>query len=250
MRGDEMNSEKVRFYVERHSFGVQAMVILMALSVVFRIVGCWGLWNDSNYAITQIALPIFSAMLLICCVWLLGRRALWLSFIPVLLGAVFFIIKAVGFESKVHMVLCILLYVAVILLYFCTVFGMIRTKWILVLLFGLPFLYHVFVEDLAALRDTANPVSFASGMQEMGVLCIMLGLTFLSLSMKKAVPEQTPHLPKIRKPKVPAVQESEDDEAVQTEPVQAVAADMTSEAQSSRPEDPYPPVESGSEAGT
>jgi len=87
-------------------------------------------------------------------------------------------------------------------LYSCTVFGIVKTKWFLVALFGLPFLYHIFVEDLAALRDTANPVSFADGMQEMGVLCILLGLLFLSLSMKKTVVEEEAELPKIRPPKV------------------------------------------------
>ena len=189
MRGADMKKDKVRFYVERDGFGVETMVILMALSIVFRIIGCWGLWKDHTYALTQIVLPIVSAMLFIAIVWLLGKRALWTSFIPVLLGAIFFIIKAFGFENRVHMVLCILLYIAVIVLYFCTVFGLIRTKWFLVPLFGLPFLYHIFVEDLPALNNTANPVSFADGMQEMGVLCIMLGLFFLSLSMKKQIIE-------------------------------------------------------------
>lgn len=181
-----MKTDKVRFYTERGSFGIQATVILMSLSAVFRVIGCWGMWNDRSYAITQIALPVISALLLAVCVWLLGKHALWLSFIPVTLGAVFFIVKAMNFDSQLHMILCVLLYIAVIALYGCTVFGIIRTKWILVLLFGIPFLYHIFVEDLPALRDTANPVSFASGMQEMGVLCIMLGLFFLSVSMKKA----------------------------------------------------------------
>ena len=197
-----MKTERVKFYTERSSFGVQAMIILMTLSIVFRIIGCWGLWTDRGYAITQIGLPILSSLLFIACVWLFGRRALWLSFIPVVLGAVFFIIKSLAFESKLHMILCILLYVAVIVLYFCTVFGIIRTKWILVLLFGLPFLYHIFVEDLAALRDTTNPVSFYSGMQEMGVLCIMLGLFFLSLSMKRVVTETVSELPGMKTPRV------------------------------------------------
>ena len=85
-----MKTERVRFYTERNSFGVQAMIILMALSIAFRLIGCWGLWNDRSFAAAQIALPIGSALLLMVLVWLLGRRALWLSFIPVILGAVFF----------------------------------------------------------------------------------------------------------------------------------------------------------------
>lgn len=203
-----MKKEKVKFYVERSSFGVQAMIILMALSAVFRIIGCWGMWNDHNYALTQIALPILSALLMILCVWLLGGKALWLSFVPVFLGVVFFIIKAVDFENRIHMILCIFLYIAVASLYFCTVFGIIKTKWILTPLFGLPFLYHIFVEDLTALRDTANPVTFSAGMQEMGILCIMLGLFFLSISIKKQVKEQEVKLPKIKAPKVVPVSQT------------------------------------------
>ena len=214
-----MGGKRVKFYIERNSFGVQAMVILLSLSIVFRIIGCWGLWTDRNYLMLQIALPVFSALLLIASVLLLGKRALWSSFIPVLLGAVFFIIKSRGFESMLHTILCIVLYVAVIVLYFCTVFGILPTKWVLVILFGLPFLYHIFVEDLAALRDTENPVSFAAGMQEMGILCIMLGLFFLSLSMKKTVViEKEPvagELPKMKGPKVLFPKKKEDSGSVQ-----------------------------------
>ena len=213
-----MGGKRVKFYIERNSFGVQAMVILLSLSIAFRVIGCWGLWADRNFLMLQIALPVISALLLIVSVLLLGKRALWISFIPVLLGAVFFIIKSLGFESMLHTILCIVLYVAVIVLYFCTVFGILPTKWVLVILFGLPFLYHIFVEDLAVLRDTENPVSFAAGMQEMGVLCIMLGLFFLSLSMKKTVIEKEPvagELPKMKGPKVLFPKKKEDSGSVQ-----------------------------------
>ena len=197
-----MTREKVKFSVEPNSFGVQSMVILLALSIVFRVIGCWGLWTDRNYLVFQICLPILSALMMILFVWLFGRRALWITVLPVFLGVVFFIIKSLSFESQLHTVLCILLYILVLAVYFCTVFGIFKTKWFLVPLFGLPFLYHIFVEDLAALRDTANPVSFSNGMQEMGVLCIMLGLLFLSLSMKKTVLDEEVDLPKIKPPKV------------------------------------------------
>ena len=202
MQVNGLIKEKVKFSVERTSIGVHAMIILMALSAAFRIIGCWGMWTDRNFLVFQICLPILSAVLMILLVWLFGRRALWMTVIPVFLGVVFFIVKSLSFESQLHTVLCILLYIVILGVYCCTVFGILKTKWFLVPLFGLPFLYHVFVEDLAALRDTANPVSFAAGMQEMSVLCIMLGLLFLSLSMKKTVMEQEANLPKIKPPKV------------------------------------------------
>ena len=231
-----MNTERVKFYTERNSFGVQAMIILMALSIAFRLIGCWGLWNDRSFALAQIALPIGSALLLMVFVWLFGRRALWLSFIPVILGAVFFIIKSLGFESTVHTVLCILLYAAVIALYSGTVFGLIQTKWILVALFGLPFLYHIFIEDLPALGDTVNPVSFSGGMQEMSVLCIMLGLFCLSFSMKKSMVEPI-HLPRIIKPKGSGKQKKpEVPTADQEDPVEEVTAAPPAEGQQEEPE--------------
>ena len=233
-----MKTEKIKFYTERNSFGVQAMIILMALSVAFRVIGCWGLWSDRSFALAQIALPIGSALLLIAFVWLFGRRALWTTFIPVILGAVFFIVKSLGFESMVHTVLCILLYAAVIALYTGTVFGVIRTKWILAALFGLPFLYHIFVEDLPALRDTANPVSFSGGMQEMSVLCIMLGLFCLSLSMKKTIVEPVIHLPRIRKPKPAAEQEASEEAAADQEAADQAAAPAAPDASQTAQQEP------------
>ena len=232
-----MKTEKIKFYTERNSFGVQAMIILMALSVAFRVIGCWGLWSDRSFALAQIALPIGSALLLIAFVWLFGR-ALWMTFVPVILGAVFFIVKSLGFESMVHTVLCILLYAAVIALYTGTVFGVIRTKWILAALFGLPFLYHIFVEDLPALRDTANPVSFSGGMQEMSVLCIMLGLFCLALSMKKTIVEPVIHLPRIRKPKPAAEQEASEEAAAVEEAADQAAAPAAPDASQTVQQEP------------
>ena len=92
-------------------------------------------------------------------------------------------------------------------------------------LFGLPFLYHIFIEDLPAIRDTVNPLSFADGMQEMSVLCIMLSLLLISLAMKKqfaepkAEPESGAELPKMKAPKlvVGKKPEAETESAEETE---------------------------------
>ncbi len=227
-----MKKQKLKFYVEPKSFGAQCSIILMALAIVFRIIGCWGLWTDEFYAVTQILLPIASGLLLILFVALLGRRALFLTSLPVLMGVVFFILKSLGFESVLHTVLCIVLYVAVAVLYVATVFALIRTKWLLVPLFGLPFLYHIFVEDLAALRDTAHPVSFAAGMQEMSVLCIMLSLFFLSLAMRKNTPQlEDMDLPKMRAPKVVAPSRDAAEEAEEPAAEEQEAAPAAEEEQ-------------------
>lgn len=227
-----MKKEKTKFYVEPEGFPAQCAVILMALAIVFRLIGCWGLWSDRYYAITQIALPVASGLLFIVLVLLLGKHALWTTSLPVLMGVAFFILKSFGFESKLHTVLCILLYILVAVLYVCTVFALIRTKWLLVPLFALPFLYHIFVEDLAALRDTAHPVTFAAGMQEVSVLCIMLALLFLSLGIRKKKPElEDADLPKIKAPKViPPALKTEPETAAE-EPAQPESAPAEEEKQ-------------------
>lgn len=191
---------RAKFYVEKNSALVHAAVIFMALSAVFRLVGCWGMWGDQFFAASQIGLPLVCNLLFILFILLLGGRAFWTTSLPVILGVVFFIIKSFTFDSWLHTVLCILLYMLVAVLYSATAFGIIRTKWLLVPLFGLPFIYHVAVEDAAALR--AGTVTFAAGMQEVSVLCIMLALLFTALAMKKRKTIEDVELPKIKDPKV------------------------------------------------
>lgn len=191
-----------KFYVDKKGRFVHDAVLFMILSVVFRIVGCWGLWNDRFFAISQILLPVAANILFILILRFLGDKAFSLTILPVLMGVAFFIIKALGFESVLHTVLCIALYVLVAVLYILTAIGLIRTKWVLVPLFALPFLYHVFVEDLAALRDAANPVLFTDGMQELSVLCVMLALLFTALALKKRKLLEEANLPKIKDPVV------------------------------------------------
>lgn len=194
--------QKIRFWVDKKSFLVQAAVILMALSAVFRLIGCWGLWSDPFFAATQIVLPLCCNLLFIVCLLLFGKRAFSLTCVPLLAGIVFFIIKAFTFESWIHTVLCLCLYIGISVLYVLAVFGSAKIKLLLAPIFGLVFLYHVFVEDLAALRDVENPVTLAAGMQEMSVLCIILAMFFVSLAMKRVKTEEEPELPKMKAPKV------------------------------------------------
>jgi len=193
-------SGRAKFYVEKTSIWVKSSVILMVMSAIFRLIGCIGLFGDAYFAVTQIALPLACNLLFILIVMTMGGKFFFMTSLPVLLGVVFFILKAFTFESWLHTLLCVLLYVLVAVLYTSTVFGFIRTKWLLVPLFGLPFIYHVFVEDMAAIKN--NTMSFSSGMQEMSVLCVMLSLLCIAFAMKKRKPLIEGELPKIKDPKV------------------------------------------------
>ena len=164
-----MIETKIKYYVEKNSFWTSAALIFMLLSIIFRGIGCWGLWNDREFLITQIILPIASGLLFILLLAVLGRHALWTTFLPVLGGVAFFVLKALKFENTTQMLLCLLLYAAVAILYCGTVFTLIRTKWLLPPLFGIPFVIHI-ARDLPRLSDTANPVTFSAGMAKDGML--------------------------------------------------------------------------------
>ena len=192
--------DRIRFGVDPKSWLVKAAAAIMLLSMVFRIIGCWQLWDDRMFLRTQIILPLACNALYVLCLLLFGRRAFWTTSIPALFGVVFFIIKAFTFESMLHTVLCVMLYLLVAVLYTGTAFGAIRTKWLLVPLFGLPLLYHLAMEDRLAL--TAHTFTFKTGMQELSVLCIMLSLLLTAFALKKQVPPPPQELPRMKPPKV------------------------------------------------
>ena len=182
-----MERDKLRYSVSRKNIFVKLWALLMGLSALLRLFGYWGFWANKDVAFiyTQIALPVLCNVLFIVIVLYMGKRLFSLTAIPVLLGVVFFIIKALGFDNILHTVLCILLYLVVAMLYTGTVFGVIRTKWLLVPLFGLPFLYHILVEDRNTLLANEKAMSLAEWLPEISVLCIMLALLLITFAMKK-----------------------------------------------------------------
>lgn len=128
---------------------------------------------------------IVSCVFFCLVVLLWGEKRPELTMISVLLGVVFFMVKACTFASILHTVLCFLLYTAVLVLYALTIFGVIRTKYLLYPLFGLPLLYHIVVEDSRYyyLADPMPP--FTEWLPEISVLCIMAALFCLAVALKK-----------------------------------------------------------------
>ena len=239
------NDGKVRFSIDKTGFFAESAMILLILSAIFRIIGCWGLWTDRVYALMLILLPVCCCLLLALCILLFGKKGFFLSFIPVLLGVVFFVFKSLYFDNWIHTVLCILLYMVVAVLYTGTVFGWIRTKWLLPPLFALPFLYHVIVEDLPALSNTAQPVTFADGMQEMSVLCIMAAMFCIGIGLKKHVKEPKVIEPEVVEPVPPTEPLPASAPAVQPEaaPAPAEAEPAPAEAEPAPVEAEPAPVE-------
>ncbi len=207
--------DRVKFSVDKENIFIRGAILFMAASAVLRIIGCWGYWDNAFYTTTQIVLPIVCNVLFALSLMLLGRKFFSLSSIPVILGAVFFIIKATEFVWW-KMLISIIAYIATAFLYSATAFGIVRTKWPLVPVFGLPFIIHV-IYDFSRLGDKVNPVTLSDGLQEISVLCILLSLLFTALAMKKPKSElEKEKLPKIKAPKIFTKFKNKDDSQTET----------------------------------
>lgn len=157
--------------------------ILMAVSAMVR------LWHylpadlTAGIVILHLLLPVSACLMFILGTIANGKWLIPCSVTAVVLGIVFFILKAFSF-TPVHQALCTLLYLTVLILYTLTVTGYIPTKKLLYPLFGLPLIYHIFVEDLSlyVFADPAVPVW--DWMPEISVLCIMAALFSQAFAMK------------------------------------------------------------------
>lgn len=129
----------------------------------------------------HLVMPVAAAAIFL--LGLFRRRAKGAGICAVVLGVAFFIIKAAAF-APLHRALCTVLYLAVLVLFTATVLGWLPTKKLLYPLFGLPLLYHIFVEDTKAYFFADPPVPVAEWMPEISVLCIMAALFCLSISLK------------------------------------------------------------------
>ena len=179
------NNEKTRFYLDKTGFFAESAMIFLVLAAVFRFFGCWGMWENRGEYVMLTLLPIFCCLLMTLCIILFGRKGFFLSVIPVMLGMVFFIWKALYYPSWVNTVICVVYNLAVAVIYTGTVFGWIPTKWLLVPMFALPFLYRVSVIDIPALSNKAEPVLFSDGMQELSILGILAGMFCVAMALRK-----------------------------------------------------------------
>lgn len=133
----------------------------------------------------QVVLPLVANFSFLPIVLRDGKDRFFRTAVPVWLGCVFFGIKSFGFTSVLHTGLCLCLYLLVLVLYTATVTGHVPTQVPLWFLFGLPLLYHIFVEDMQLYVFADPPVPFLEWLPEISVLCIMASLLALSFGIRK-----------------------------------------------------------------
>lgn len=133
----------------------------------------------------HLLLPLAAVVWFVFAVLRWGETEPRWTVISVFLGVLFFFVKSFTFATVLHTALCILLYLAVLTLYSLTIFGVIRTKYLLYPLFGLPLIYHIFVEDMQLYILADPPPPFVQWLPEISVLCIMASLLAVSFALRK-----------------------------------------------------------------
>jgi len=167
---------------ERHP-AVAVACAFMVLAVLIRLSYYLPKAMEPALALVHLWMPVAAGICFLAGVALGGRWAKPAVLTALALGVAFFILKAMDF-TPIHQTLCTILYLTVLSLFGATVLGYVPTKKLLYPLFGLPLLYHIFVEDTKAYFFANPPVPVVDWLPEISVLCIMAGLLCLSIGLE------------------------------------------------------------------
>ena len=168
-----------------------AAAVCMFLSAAVRLAvfivtvlpgGMPGLWELAVYCVLPLACCFVMGFML------LSRKASLIpTIIPMMFGVLFFALKTVDFaddwilSKPWHVAFCCALYAVFGLVYILTVTGALNTRSVLMLLCGLPFLFHVLVEDVFISR----PESLPGMLSELSILLIMAALFVEACGMRR-----------------------------------------------------------------
>ena len=179
--------EKRGFYIDAGRPTAIAGMIAFAGSILMQISGYADRLNEPRVAVLLVLLPVLSDLLMIIVMLKFGRNALWLSIFPVCLGVSYFACKLAADPrgtSLAHHTAAAVLYLMIIVLWALTVLYVIKTKWILVILFMIPFAKHVCMNDIPVLLGMADPVPASMWFKELSMLLMMLALSLCAVSFE------------------------------------------------------------------
>jgi len=181
---------KIRYSVSGRNVFIRIAVTLMILSVLFRLMGYWGFWKNQTacFNYMQLLLPALSCIIYAVMLLKIGEKHFAFTLIPVYMGVVFFVVKAVDMKLF-PMILCIAVSVLFGVVYTLTVFGGLPSKWALIGITAVPLLYQLIVRDGATLLAKENSMTMAEFIPELSILCILTALLLTAIAMKKYTPE-------------------------------------------------------------
>ena len=183
-----MKKDKQGFLLEAGRPTAVVSMLAFALCIPMQIMGYADRLNEPVVAAALVFLPVLSAVLMIVVILKLGQTALWFSIFSVFIGVLGFAFKLAIDPREtglLHHISAIVLYLAIVTLWALTILYVIKTKWVLTFLFLIPFLKHLFVNDMPVLLGTAAPVPAAMWYKEISMLSFMLALTFYAVSLEK-----------------------------------------------------------------
>ena len=175
------------FFVDYKRPAAILSMIAFALAVPFRLLGYADKLTEPMYGVTQVLLPVLCSILMIAVIIKKGKDAFWLSVIPVALGVISFMFKLFidpRSVSFLHHAAAIVLYLAVIVLWFLTVQYIIKTKWVLVILFILPFIKHLLMDDLPIFLGKAPMIPADMWFKEISMLLTMVALSLCAAAFQ------------------------------------------------------------------
>jgi len=183
--------KKTYYSIPKLNIAVFAAVGCLILSALGRIIYFTGVNETTAQFWLQCVLPVCTAVLFIAVLLFDGADRFYRTAVPVLMGCIFFAVKAESF-STIHRILCWCLYLTVAVLYYLTVHKGLP-KWIFGALIGAAMVYHIVVEDVMNQSfRTLNTIPLADGrsdtwhlLAEITVLLIMAALLLLTMAMVK-----------------------------------------------------------------
>ena len=194
MRGQIMKEKK--YLLDRRSFPVKAALVCLLLGIVLR--GVSGLLNrvvlEDRLTFFAFLLFLGSCLLYGLSLLLFGRKWLWITTGPFVLGVMAFVARLFTYDNLLQveasiprMLISMLFYLVVTAVYSATVCGGLRGKWFLVLLFLFPLAGHVVFDIIPAFRQGVS-LSASQILAELSVLIVLIGMVFTALSMRHTLP--------------------------------------------------------------
>ena len=205
-----MDNRYTTFGLSRRNAGTWISAALMLLAAACRIVYFAMGWDEGRlitlygsrppadngwWFFLSVVLPVIACVFYALRLVIFGRDRLYKTGLPVFLGTVFFISRIVwlykyaGYiKSGWMLALHIVLYAAAFLIWDLTANGArIKTKLPAVLVFALPFLFHLFVLDIP---KWVKGFDLKEALPEISVLLIMAGLAIAAICLEKITGEE------------------------------------------------------------
>ena len=183
-----MKTDKQGFRINAGQPAAVVSMIAFACCIPFQIMGYADRLREPAVTVGLVFLTVLSALLMIAVILRHDQKALQFSCFAVGIGIIGFVFKLVidprdtGFT---HHLLASALYIGIFVLWTLKVFYVIKTKWVLVLLFPIPFFKHIILDDMPVLLGTAAPLGASDWLKELCMLSFMLALFFFAVSLKK-----------------------------------------------------------------